>query len=52
MKKLIPEFEFSAEQLNNIRLLANKCGLLEDTVKILYGRGIDSEEKIEAFIHE
>lgn len=51
MKKLIPEFEFSAEQLNNIRLLANKCGLLEDTVKILYGRGIDSEEKIEAFIH-
>lgn len=51
MKKLIPECEFSAEQLNKIRQLSSACGLLSDTVKILYGRGIDTAEKIDAFIH-
>ena len=50
MKKIIPEFEFSAEQLNNVKQLALSCGLLEDTVKILYGRGIDTKEKITSFI--
>ena len=50
MKKLIPEYEFSAEQLNIVRQLALDCRLLEDTVKILYGRGIDSVEKITSFI--
>ena len=51
MKKIIPEYEFSAEQLNTIKQLATSCGLLEDTVKILYGRGIDTEERILSFIH-
>ena len=51
MKKIIPEYEFSAEQLNTVRQLALDCGLLEDTVKILYGRGIDTKEKINSFIH-
>ena len=46
MKKIIPEYEFSSEQLNTVRQLACECGLLEDTVKILYGRGIDDGEKI------
>ncbi len=50
MKKIIPEYEFSAEQLNTVRQLATNCGLLEDTVKILYGRGIDDKEKITSFI--
>lgn len=50
MKKIIPEFEFSAEQLNIVKQLAVECGLLEDTVKILYGRGIDTAEKIKSFI--
>ncbi len=50
MKKIIPEYEFSSEQLNTVRRLACECGLLEDTVKILYGRGIDDVEKITAFI--
>ena len=51
MKKIIPEYEFSAEQLNTVKQLALSCGLLEDTVKILYGRGIDTKEKIQSFIH-
>lgn len=51
MKKIIPEYEFSAEQLNTIKQLAAECGLLEDTVKILYGRGTDTREKINSFIH-
>ena len=51
MKKIVPEYEFSAEQLNTVKGLAHSCGLLEDTVKILYGRGIDTKEKISSFIH-
>ena len=51
MKKIIPEYEFSAEQLNTVKQLARESGLLEDTVKILYGRGIDTKEKIYSFIH-
>ncbi|MDE7307038.1 MAG: DHH family phosphoesterase, partial [Clostridia bacterium] len=51
MKRLVPEFNFSAEQLNTVKQLAHECGLLEDTVKILYGRGIDSKDKILNFIH-
>ena len=50
MKKIIPEYEFSAEQLNTVKQLAISCGLLSDTVKILYGRGIDTKEKILSFI--
>lgn len=51
MKKVLPEFTFSEEQLNTVSKLANECGLLEDTVKILYGRGVDTAEKIKRFIH-
>ncbi len=50
MKRIIPEYEFSAEQLNTVKNLAAECGLLEDTVKILFGRGIDDCEKIKKFI--
>lgn len=51
MKRILPEFEYSAEQLNTINALASKTGLCSQTVKILYGRGIDSEEKINSFLH-
>lgn len=50
MKRIIPEYVFSEQQLNTVKSLAAQCGLLEDTVKILYGRGIDSREKILSFI--
>ena len=51
MKRILPEFEFSAEQLNIVRSLAADCGLTEDTVKILYGRGIRDRESITDFLH-
>ncbi len=50
MKKLVPEFVFDESQLHTVRCLAEQCGLTEGAVKILYGRGIDSEEKIRAFL--
>ncbi len=51
MKRILPEFEFSDEQLNIVRRLAKECNLCEETVKILYGRGIRSKEEIEVFMH-
>ena len=51
MKRIVPEFTFSDEQLNTVKSLAAECGLLEETVKILYGRGVDDKQKILDFIH-
>lgn len=51
MKRILPEFEFSAQQLNIIQGLAEECGLCEDTVKILYGRGIRDRQSIYDFLH-
>ncbi|MCM1439217.1 MAG: single-stranded-DNA-specific exonuclease RecJ [Roseburia sp.] len=51
MKKIIAEAEFSDGQLKEIAALAQKAGLCEQTVRILYGRGIDTADKISAFIH-
>lgn len=50
LKKIVAEAEFTAEQLNNIRSLAHTLGLCEQTVSVMYGRGIDTEDKIQAFI--
>lgn len=50
MKRILPEYDFSEEQLNRIRFLAKDCGLCEDTVKILYGRGIQDKESIRKFL--
>lgn len=51
MKRILPEREFSAEQLNSIRSLALELNLCADTVKILFGRGIDDKEKIVDFLN-
>ncbi|MDE5729160.1 MAG: DHH family phosphoesterase, partial [Clostridia bacterium] len=51
MKRILPEFEFSDEQLNDVRKLAFECGLCEDTVKILYGRGIRAKDDVIKFMH-
>ncbi|MDE6504456.1 MAG: single-stranded-DNA-specific exonuclease RecJ [Clostridia bacterium] len=51
MKRILPEFEFSNEQLNIVRNLARECNLCEETVKILYGRGIRDKESIFNFMH-
>lgn len=51
MRKLIPEFEYSAEQLNIIKQLAVECRLTVDTVKILYARGLQDTKSIYDFMH-
>ncbi|MCD7729251.1 MAG: single-stranded-DNA-specific exonuclease RecJ [Clostridia bacterium] len=50
MKRILPEYSFSGGQLNTIKALAADCNLSEGTVSILYGRGIDSTEKIKRFL--
>lgn len=51
MKRIFPEFNFSEEQLNNVRCLARECNLCEETVSILYGRGVRDRESINNFMH-
>ena len=51
MKKLVPEYAFTAEQLNIISDLAAKTGLTEQITRILYARGVDSAEKIKRFMN-
>jgi single-stranded-DNA-specific exonuclease len=51
LKRILPEFEYDDEQLNIINSLAQNTGLCRDTVKILYSRSIDTEEKIKAFLN-
>ena len=51
MKKIVPEYEFSAEQLNSISVLAKKVGLTEQITRILYARGVDTAEKIQRFMN-
>lgn len=50
MKKLVPEYAFTAAQLNIVSELAAKTGLTEQITRILYARGIDTEEKIVQFM--
>ena len=50
MKKIVPEYAFTQEQLNIVSVLAAQTGMTENAVKILYGRGFDSAEKIRKFM--
>lgn len=50
MKKVVPEYQFSAEQRNTISSLAFETGLSEQITCILYGRGFDTAEKICKFM--
>lgn len=50
MKKLVPEYSFSAVQLNTISALANETGLTEQITRILYARGVDTAEKLRRFM--
>lgn len=51
MKVVVPEYEFSEEQLHKADTLAEKTGLEKQTVRILFARGVDDEEKIRRFMH-
>ncbi len=50
MKKLVPEYSFSAEQLHTVACLAEETGLTEQIIRILYARGVDTADKIERFM--
>ncbi len=50
MKKIVPEYSFSDEQLNITARLATETGLTEQITRILYARGIDTAEKIRLFM--
>lgn len=51
MKKIIPEYAFTQEQLNTISSLAYRTDMTENIVRILYARGMDTPEKIYRFMH-
>ncbi len=51
MKKIVPEYSFSEEQLNSISALAKETGLTEQITRILYARGVDTTQKINRFMH-
>lgn len=50
MKKIIPEYSFTSEQLHQISLLANECKISPSIAKILCARGMDTAEKIRKFL--
>ncbi len=50
MKKILPEYAFTQEQLNTIATLAADAGLTENVTRILYARGVDTAEKIRKFM--
>lgn len=50
MKKLVREFEFEPQEAELVKGLANALSLTETTAGILYARGMDTEEKMRAFL--
>ena len=51
MKKILPEYAFTQEQLNTISDLAASAGLTENVTRILYARGVDTADKIRKFMN-
>ena len=51
MKRILSEFQFNSSQLEQIKTLASSCGLTQTAAAILFGRGVDTAEKAEAFMH-
>ena len=51
MKKIVPEYSFSEEQLNRVSDLARETGLTERITRILYARGVDTADKIRRFMY-
>lgn len=51
MKKIIPEFNFSPEERERVKECAAKLSVSETTAGILYARGMDTEEKMNAFLN-
>ena len=47
----ITEKKYSQEELNEIENLASVCNITQTSCKILYGRGYDTEQKINKFLN-
>ena len=50
MKKLVREFEFQPQEASVVQDLAYALALTETTAGILYARGMDTVEKMRAFL--
>ncbi len=50
MKRIVCEHTFTPEQLHLVHALARSVGITATTAGILYARGMDSEEKMRAFL--
>ena len=51
MKRIVPEFNFSPEEREEIRSCAAKLKVSETTASILFARGMNTEEKMRAFLN-
>lgn len=51
MKKIVPEFNFSSEESEQVKAFAAKLNLSETTAGILFARGLDTEEKMRSFLN-
>ncbi len=51
MKKIVPEFNFSPEERERVKEFAVSLRISETTAGILFARGMDSEEKMRAFLN-
>ncbi|MCD8307831.1 MAG: single-stranded-DNA-specific exonuclease RecJ [Clostridia bacterium] len=51
MKKILPEYNFTEEDLGKVDVLAATFNLLPETVKIMYGRGIQTEDQMRRFLN-
>ncbi len=51
MKKILPEYNFTEEDLTQVEWLADAFGLLPETVKIMYGRGVRTEDGMRRFLN-
>ncbi|MDE6676438.1 MAG: hypothetical protein K2K12_01830, partial [Clostridia bacterium] len=50
MKKIVREFQFNAEEARLVEELARSLSLTKTTAGILYARGMDTQEKMRAFL--
>lgn len=50
MKKIVPEFDFLPEEKEQVKKFAAEFKISETTASILFARGLDTAEKIRAFL--
>ena len=51
MKKIVREYEFTPSQHTEVIRLARELSLTQTTASILFARGMDTAEKMRAFLH-